>query len=388
MSNASRNPTSSATGPSGMRGKAMPAASGFCGSYRPDDVTFLLKPIIMELNHDLAQKERLIQTGARHYSEMLSPEALPSEKYLDVFRHASAQNLTQMARDCLALASLIATRKSGPITVVSLMRAGTPIGVIIKHLLARALGRQAQHYSISIIRDRGIDQIALQHILHNGHAPESIVFVDGWTGKGVISRELTQAVETFNQAHQSTIDPGLYVLSDLAGSAACAASNNDYLIPSSILNATISGLVSRSVLNEAIGAQDFHGCVVFHEFAAHDQSRQFADAVIDCALNLARQGVQPAQAVDREQAQQVSQHYIERAMHQHGIQDVNLIKPGIGEATRVLLRRVPRLLILRDANAAGVAHLRVLAAEKSVPIQIEPDLPYQAVSLITSAKDN
>jgi hypothetical protein len=367
---------------------ASPAGVGFCGSYRPDDVTFLLKPIVMQLNHDLAQKERLIQSGARHYSEMLSPETLPSEKYLDVFRHASAQNLAQMARDCLALASLIAASRSGPVTVVSLMRAGTPIGVIIKHLLERALGRQAQHYSISIIRDRGIDQIALQHILHHGHAPESIVFVDGWTGKGVISRELAQAIEAFNQAHHTAIDPGLYVLSDLAGSAACAASNRDYLIPSSILNATISGLVSRSVLNEAIGAQDFHGCVVFHEFAAHDQSRQFADAVIDCALNLARQGVLPAQAVDRAEAQQVSQLYIERAMRQHGIVDVNLIKPGIGEATRVLLRRVPRLLILRDPNAAGVAHLRVLAAEKSVPIQIEPDLPYQAVSLITSAKDN
>ncbi len=35
-------------------------------------------------------------------------------------------------------------------------------------------------------------------------------------------------------------------------------------------------------------------------------------------------------------------------MQRYGIGDVNLIKPGIGEATRVLLRRVPRLLLLRE----------------------------------------
>ena len=74
-------------------------------------------------------------------------------------------------------------------------------------------------------------------------------------------------------------------------------------------------------------------------------------------------------------------------MAQHGITDVNLVKPGIGEATRVLLRRVPRLLMLRDPAAPDVAHLKVLAAEKSVPLVVDASLPYQAVSLIKSALD-
>ena len=364
------------------------ASASFSGSYRPDDVQFLLKPIQMSFNHDLAEKERLIQSGTRHYSEMLSPESLPSECYLQVFRQAYALNLAQMARDCLTLARLIAARKSGPVTVVSLMRAGTPIGVILRHLLTRTCGVQACHYSVSIIRDRGIDQNALRHILQAGHAPESIVFVDGWTGKGVISRELAQAVADFNLRHGVNIDPGLYVLSDLAGTATCAASSDDYLIPSSILNATVSGLLSRSVLNEAIGPDDFHGCVYFAEFAAHDQSRQFADGVIEAALALPQDATARQRPADQARAAQVSRGYIEQAMQEHGIDDVNLIKPGIGEATRVLLRRVPRLLILRDGDAPAVAHLRVLAAEKAVPILIEPDLPYQAVSLITSARDN
>jgi Phosphoribosyl transferase (PRTase) len=144
----------------------------FSGSYRAQDVTFLLKPIPMPLMPELAQKERLIQTGTRHYSEMLSPETLPSAPYLAVFRDACRTNLTQMAHDCLKLAGIIKSRRhsnsnnngnnNGPITLVSLMRAGTPIGVILKHLLTSVYGCETSHYSISIIRDRGIDQTALR----------------------------------------------------------------------------------------------------------------------------------------------------------------------------------------------------------------------------------
>ena len=360
----------------------------FCGSYRPADVRFLLKPIALEPILDLAEKEGLIQSGQRHYSEMLSPEALPSARYLDLFHSAFAANRQQMARDCLHLAALIASRRDGPLTLVSLARAGTPVGVILGHLLRAVFGRDCVHYSVSIIRDRGIDAVALRHILQQGHAPQSLVFVDGWTGKGVISRELRRAVDAFNVRHRVQLDGGLYVLSDLAGTAACAASWADYLIPSSILNATVSGLVSRSVLNGAIGPQDFHGCVYYEQFAGHDQSRQFVDALVADGIALAGLEGRPApRAVDAAAAAAVSGAYLAQARQQYGIEDINLIKPGIGEATRVLLRRVPERLILRDADAADVAHLRLLADEKGIPVTIQATLPYQAVALIRSAID-
>jgi hypothetical protein len=360
----------------------------FSGSYRSDDVTFLLKRLPTLPFVDIARKEKLIQSGQRHYSEMLSLEALPSARYLDIFRSACEANRRQMARDCLTLASLIAARRTGPITLVSLVRAGTPVGVILKHLLRQVLGREVAHYSVSIVRDRGIDAVALRHILAQGHAPQSLVFIDGWTGKGVISQVLTQAIESFNYHHACAIDSGLYVLSDLAGTAACAASALDYLIPSSILNATVSGLVSRSVLNDAIGPGDFHGCVYYKEFEAHDVSRKFVDDLVAAGVALANQeGLSAQVPVDRTHARETSSHFLAATMAQHGIADVNLIKPGIGEATRVLLRRVPRLLLLCDPDAPDVAHLKVLAAEKSVPLIVDAGLPYQAVSLIESALD-
>lgn len=360
----------------------------FSGSYAKEDVIFLLKILPEQPFYSVADKEQLIQSGKRHYSEMLSPESLPSPAYLSVFEQAFAANRERMARDCLTLANLIHADKSGDIVLASLLRAGTPIGVILKHILEQVFGRTVTHYSLSIIRDRGIDENALNYILQQGHAPESIAFIDGWTGKGVISQVLQEAIAGFNQRNKVAIDGGLFVLSDLAGSAAVSASSEDYLIPSSILNATVSGLVSRSVLNDQIDANDFHGCIYYQEFAAQDRSREFANAVIADALELAKASAPAVQVnASRQQLAEASTAYLTQAMADYDISDVNFIKPGIGEATRVLLRRLPRLLILRDPTAVDVAHLKVLAEQKSVSIIIQPTLPYQAVSLIGSSLD-
>lgn len=359
----------------------------FAGSYRPGEVEFLLTRLQAQEFTSVHDKERLIQSGQRHYSQMLSPESPPSKRYMAVFEDACRANNARMAQDCLRLAGLVAARRAGAITLVSLARAGTPVGVVLGRLLREVFQREAPHYSVSIVRDRGIDAAALRHILAQGHAPESIVFVDGWTGKGVIARELALSVSAFNATHGTQIDTGLHVLSDLAGAAACTASGDDYLIPSSILNATVSGLVSRTVLDERIGPDDFHGCVYYGEFAPHDQSQRFADALVALACAQADGAQAKPAPLAAQAAAERSRAYLAAAMARYGIADVNLIKPGIGEATRVLLRRVPRLLVLRQPGAASVAHLEVLAEEKQVPVAIDPLLPYHAVSLIRSASD-
>jgi len=358
----------------------------FPGSYRVGEVDFLLRRLPQQDFIDVAEKEALIQSGQRHYSQMLSPESAPSERYMRLFDAACAANSARMAQDCLRLAGLIAGRRAQQVTIVSLARAGTPVGVVVTRLLRERFGRAAVHYCVSIVRDRGIDAAALRHILAQGHAPESIVFVDGWTGKGVIARELAGSVDAFNLRHGVAIDAGLYVLSDLAGAAACAASCDDYLIPSSILNATVSGLVSRTVMPDDLSEDEFHGCVFYVDFAGIDRSQKFADDLTALALALSADAVETP-AVDAPAARERSQAYLGAAMGRYGVADVNLVKPGIGEATRVLLRRVPRLLVLRAADAPAVAHLAALAEEKQVPVEIDPGLPYHAVSLIRSASD-
>ena len=360
----------------------------FHGSYRPEDVEFLLKPITMEMIDDLADKERLIQSGLRHYSEMLTPEKLPTEQYRDLFFQAYALNKERMARDCLHLAGLILARNSDVPTLVSLARAGTPVGAVLAHILRALLGVPVPHYSVSIIRDRGIDTVALDHILARGCTAESLVFIDGWTGKGIISRELEQAITVYNKKRGTAVAAGLHVLADLAGTAACAASGDDYLIPSSILNSTISGLVSRTILNDAIGPGDFHGCVYFEAFAPHDLSRWFVDDLVAISLQIhALEGLSAPTGADRHALADTSRRFMAEEMERHGISDENLVKPGIGEATRVLLRRLPGRVIVRNQSEPCVAHLLSLAQEKQVPIEERPDLPYHAVSIIRSAHD-
>lgn len=360
----------------------------FSGSYEASDVQFLLKPIQMPFT-SLEEKECLIQSGARHYSEMIGEERLPSARYMAVFHDAVERNLPRLARDFLVLADLVRRARTGEITLVSLARAGTPVGVVLRRVLSECFGRSSAHYSISIIRDRGLDTNAVRFILERGHRPESIVFLDAWTGKGVIADELRRSVTALGRAWSVDIDPGLYVIQDIASAAAAAATQDDYLIPSSILNATISGLVSRSILNaEVVGKDDFHGCVYYPELADHDLSRWFADRCLEAVCKLDPSGIaeiSPGPASNRsgrEAARTQTRHRIATLMDANGIQDPNLVKPGIGEATRVLLRRVPDVLLVRNRAAEEVQHLLVLAEEKSVPVQEIPDLWYQAVSLI------
>jgi hypothetical protein len=364
-----------------------PGREPFSGSYRPDDVQFLLTPIDID-PIDVAEKERLIQSGRRHYSEMLSRESLPSARYLEVFHRALTMGLDPMARGVLDLAAIIAARRPSEITLVSLARAGTPVGVALKHVLHEVFGRDPEHYSISIIRDRGIDRNALRFILDRaGRDPAGLVFVDGWTGKGVIARELRQALDDFARDQGVRLDAALYTLTDLAG-VGLAPSDADYLIPSSILNATLSGLVSRSILNEHIGPDDFHGCVYYREFAPADRSVWFIEELLRAVRVRLAEGYAPnAQPVDPTVARTRSTALLAAIRESFGIRDENFIKPGIGEATRVLLRRVPERVIIRDPEAPEVAHLLELAREKAVRLQVDRALPYQAVSLIKGVLD-
>ncbi len=348
-----------------------PRLAPFSGSYDPEDVVFLMKPVALEPT-DVAAKERLIQSGARHYSEMIPEEKVPGEAYLALYRDALARNGARFARDIVDLAGALAERRPR-IVLASLARAGTPIGALLLRALRR-LGVTAHHYSISIIRDRGVDGEALRHIAAR-HDPRDVVFVDGWTGKGAIAGELRSSL--------SGASPCLAVVADPAGQADLAATSEDYLIPSGILGAIVSGLVSRSILNDAlVGPGDFHACVHHRHLAPHDLSRAFVDAIDTLA-----RAEQPRPLVrtdaEREEAASACDDLMARLMRDHDIADRNRIKPGIAEATRALLRRLPDRLLVRDEGDPDVRHLLLLAGESGLEVgRLPRDTRYRAVTII------
>ena len=355
----------------------------FTGSYTPDDVQFLLKPMTLP-DTPVHIKETLIQSGKKHYSQLLTHESLPPDDYLPLFYRAMTLNQDKMAEHLLQLAEAVLTTRTQGITLVSLARAGTPVGVLLKQVLKRHFNTEVKHYSISILRDVGIDQNALRHILKN-HAPESLVFVDGWTGKGVIARQLAASLDAFAITDGIAIPAELYVLTDLSGWATVAASSEDYLIPSCILNATISGLVSRSVYDPATAnPADFHGCLYYDRFAAQDLSQYFIATILARVDSIGQvlKDQLTTHADHRQQLQAISLRFLQWVAERYGITRHNHIKPGIGEATRVLLRREAQLLLLQDLDCEATLHLRWLAESKAIPITVFNDLPYRAVALI------
>jgi hypothetical protein len=349
----------------------------FSGSYAPDDVTFLLKPVAMAAT-DVAQKEAMIQSGRRHYSEMIASETVPGDAYLRLYDDALARNGERLAQDIASLAAHLAARRPGrPVVIASLARAGTPIGVLLTRVL-RATGHVADHYAVSIIRDRGIDRNALRHIAER-HDPADTVFVDGWTGKGAIAQELRTSLadRPFGFA------PLLAVVADPAGQADMAASDEDYLIASGLLNGIVSGLVSRSILrDDLVGPDDFHACVTYPEFAAADRSRAFVDALTPLALRASVKAID-GHAARRPHLGNTCEAMVARLLVEAGISDRNRIKPGIAEATRALLRRMPERLLVRDRADPDVAHLLHLAERGGVPVSdLGDDSRYRAVAII------
>ena len=69
--------------------------------------------------------------------------------------------------------------------------------------------------------------------------------------------------------------------------------------------------------------------------------------------------------------------------------DLNLVKPGIGETTRVLLRRIPWKVLIdeRFQKDPQLGHVMRLAEEKSVPVEFYPLRHYKCCGIIKKVAD-
>lgn len=358
------------------------------GSYLPDDVTWLLTDLShVALERGTEDREEAIQSGV-HYSEMLPVEFQPDASYLALFHEALGLTARRLAADVGVVAELLVARHARhgqrPV-LVSLARAGTPVGVLMRRYYAETHGWSVPHYAISIIRGRGIDEVALGRVLES-HPASAVAFVDGWTGKGAIQRELTAAVAEWRERHpeHAALDDELAVLADPGSCTELHGTREDFLIPSACLNATVSGLVSRTVLrDDLIGPGRFHGAKYYAEWAEDDVSLLFVDTVAAHFADVADEVAARVRAPASERAVTwAGLRSLERIAEEHGITDINLVKPGVGETTRVLLRRVPWQVLVHEDRVADLGHVLALADARGVPVVPVPDLPYSCIGLI------
>ena len=350
---------------------------GFSGSYHSDDITFLLKPVQMEVT-SVDKKEELIQSGAMHYSEMISAESAPTDAYMNIFDQAMSLGALRMGKEVAELAQSISTQVEGPITLASLVRAGAPLGVLLYRALKR-LGRDVEHYGISIIRDRGLDGEAMNYMLSR-RPIEGLLFVDGWTGKGAISGELKR-----DFAKYSDQEPRMVVLADPCRKAWLAASGDDWLIPSGILGSTVSGLISRTILNDkVVGDGDFHACVKWYHLAQHDISNRFVDEVWEHVTSNLDSAIPSVwHAGENVFMSAMAERTVDWVVKQNDVTNINRVKPGIAEATRAILRRMPERVYVSNPNDPELAALMHLIGKLGVPYDVLPEMKaYRAITLI------
>ncbi|MFD6926424.1 phosphoribosyltransferase [Streptomyces sp. NPDC059944] len=355
-------------------------------SYAPDEVGWLLQDLSdVTLEAPTEEREEAIQSGGAHYAESLPVEYQPSTGYQELFHAALTTSAARIAEAVGAVTEVVLAERTPRPVLVSLARAGTPVGVLMRRWAQHQHGLDLPHYAVSIVRGRGIDANALRWLAAH-HDPADVVFVDGWTGKGAITRELADAVREFEQAEGvSGFDPEIAVLADPGSCVRTYGTREDFLIPSACLNSTVSGLISRTVLrSDLVGEHDFHGAKFYRELAGSDVSVEFLDVVAahfpDVAES-ARDRAKELLAADRTPTWE-GWAAVERISEEYGIHDVNLVKPGVGETTRVLLRRVPWKILARAGAGADLDHVRLLAGQRGVPVEEVGELPYTCVGLI------
>ncbi|WP_394249506.1 phosphoribosyltransferase domain-containing protein [Arthrobacter pityocampae] len=354
------------------------------GSYSPEDVTWLLKDLSeAQLEAPVAERELANQTGTASYAESLPEEFAPSAEYSALFHDALDGSKTRVAHAMGVVTEQVLALRGPDVVLVSLARAGTPLGILMKRWARAVHGIELQHYTASIVRGLGIDTTALSYLASH-HRPEKVMFVDGWTGKGAIARELAAAVERFEATDGVRFPADLAVLADPGHCVSIFGTREDFLIPSACLNSTVSGLVSRTVFSRSlIGPEDFHGAKFYAGLGPADVSNAFLTAIEE-QFGDVRDDVLAAQHAAPEPVRPDWSGWaaVERISREFGIDNVNLVKPGVGETTRVLLRRVPWKILIRPGAQENLQHILLLAAQRGVDVVEVPDLPYSCVGLI------
>lgn len=357
-------------------------------TYKKDDVIFLLKDISdMIVEEDNMTREKKIQSGT-HYSEMIPIEYQVSDEYLNLYRTKLKENKEKLAFAIGVMSEKILKRHDKNVVLVSLARAGTPIGILAKRYIKQRYNLDLLHYTISIIRDRGIDINAIKYIINKHKDSSKIQFIDGWTGKGTIANELKKACDELEGIFNMKFDSSLAVLADPCGYSNVYGIREDFLIPSACLNSTVSGLVSRTVLrDDLIGKDDFHGAKFYKELKYVDESNNYLDTISACFKNEYQNIDETMKDWTEDIITKVGNCDVKNIKQKYDIEDVNFIKPGVGETTRVLLRRIPYKILVDDLNNQKLKHILILAKEKNVEVEEFDFKAYSCCGIIKNMKD-
>lgn len=331
-------------------------------SYKKEDVTLLIKDLTgLVTPVSVSERDARVKNGEFERSIMIKEYPI-SDEYREIVWDSMKDYAKQTAIAVGNVAEQIFAQKGKDLVLVSIIRAGIPIGILIKKYLKMKYNVDIPHYAISLVK--GLDDNAMKYILAR-HKAEGIQFIDGWTGKGTVTKELIASAKNYKG-----VDPSLAVLSDAIGVAKYCGIREDIAIPSAPLNASVTGLVSITIFNnDLIKENDFYGAMYLKDLEKIDKSQEFIDIISSlfesCENNY-------TEAIEVNEVQKVSDDLNV---------PLNLMNPGINEAARAILRRNLEKLLVVDKNDKDVQYICKLAKLKNVDIEEYPLKHYKAISI-------
>ena len=356
------------------------------GSFARDEVGWLLSDLsAVALETPTAEREAALGTGRLHYSQSLPQEPVPAPAYERVVARALERSAAPVAGAVGVLADRVLALRGRGAVLVSLARAGTPVGVLVRRWAARVRGVVLPHYAMSVLRGRGLDRAALDALVA-AHDPAALVLVDAWTGAGGIVDEVAADLARYARETGVVVDPTVAVLADPAHRATLYGSREDLLVPQACLNATVGGLVSRTVDRpDLLPPGSYQGAKSYPGLAGVDRTATFLDAVSAHFPT----GRPPAAALPSDPGDDArGPRYLAALAVDLGVTDPRRLRPGIGETTRALLRRDPGAVHLAPDAGPDLDPVRHLCAERGVPIRPLPDpvaglrSPYRCVGVL------
>lgn len=340
-------------------------------SYSSQDVTMLIKDLTGIVTPvSLEEKDRRVAAGEFERSIMIEEYPM-DETYESIITSSFNRYVPYTAIAVMSLAEQLYRAKGKDLVLVSIIRAGIPIGILIKRYLKIKYHIDVAHYAVSLVK--GLDDNAMKYILSH-HAPETIQFIDGWTGKGTVTNELVESAK-----HYPGVDASLAVLSDVTGLAKYAGIRRDFCVPSAPMNACATGLVSITIFNTPlVGPNDYHGAMYLEHLRGHDHSIEFIDTItmylkvrwkdlerVCMGMDISNRGIQLECPV------------VASALNK----DMKKLNPGINEAARAILRRNLEELLVVSESDPEVQMIMELAKSKGVPIREYPLKTYKAISV-------
>jgi hypothetical protein len=282
--------------------------------------------------NEMARFRKLEQayTGENTFWSTPSPEPDLDDAF---WRDVSAQLDNQKIRDAAqSLAAAIVQWEENPerLIFVAVLRAGVPIAKWLCQMLPGSVSA-----AISLFVGIGIDRQALSR-LQADFPDRKIVFVDGWTGRGGVARELAR------------LNAGpLAVLNDPWGWADFSGIQEDIFCPSACFTGLTTLGFSRTFF---VDKQNFFAA---YKFPAAYARKELIDAW--CAFGPAQPTVP--------QSENCKKFYEETELRIHS-----------NEVCRALINASPETLFFTDDARYAHEHfplLLLLAEQRSVPVQYE-----------------